>query len=65
MPSVKQVVEAFEKNPAETFGRLLCAINEIHERISKIEEWIMALDTENDNDPDKPENWDKEESHLS
>lgn len=58
MPTIEQVVEAFKKDPAETFGRLLAAINGIHERLAQIEEIIIG-------EADNPENWDKEETHLS
>ncbi len=59
MPSVKQVLERFRENPEEIIGQILVAVDKLYARVEYLEN-LLSQD-----DPDAPENWDKEESHLS
>jgi len=59
MPTLKQVVESYRENPEEIIIRLLVAVDKLHERVEYIEN-LLSTD-----DPEAPENWDKEETHLT
>lgn len=59
MPTVRQVLEKFVENPEEIIGQILVAVDRLHQRVEYLEN-LLSQD-----DPDAPENWDNEESHLT
>lgn len=58
MPTVKQVLEQYEKDPKEIIGRILAVIDDLYTRLNAVETALLETG-------DLPENWDKEETHLS
>lgn len=45
MPSVKQVLEQYEKDPGAIFGQLLVAVERLHGRVEVLEEIIINMET--------------------